>query len=45
MLAFVICMKNRTVDLDSPGDENERNNYDVIRNDDYTNLKMKGLNS
>jgi len=42
MLVFVIYMKIRTVDLDSPGDDNQGNNY-VVRNDVYTNLKMKGM--
>lgn len=40
----MLALKIRTADLDSPGDENEGNNY-VIQNDDFTNLKMKGFNS
>lgn len=31
MLAFVIYVKIRTVDLDSPGDENEGDRDDIIK--------------
>ena len=43
MLAFMIYIKSRTVDLDSPGDENEGNSYVLIQNYVYERIKFLNL--